>query len=239
MLPHGQGSLAWFSLAALLGMALLGKVGGWARRYRAARANARASRGDHAMHDFAPGKVRTAIAFLYSIFSKYIYLASLTSYYTFYLISKFHLPVQSAQLYLFVFLGAVALGTILGGPIGDRLGQVRDLVFDSGSAAFHTGAALCQLVLDCHIQRHHRHYFGVCVPGHRGLRPGITSGKSGHDIRFVLWAGVNGGVAAALLGQLADHTSIGFVYRAVSFMPLLGLLTIFLPNIDRRKPVVA
>ena len=124
VLPHGQGSLAWFSLAALLGMALLGKVGFWAKAYRAARAKVAKRAADHAGHGLSAKQVNWSIAILVGlIFSKYIYMASLTSYYTFYLISKFHLPVRNAQVYLFVFLGAVALGTILGGPIGDRVGR--------------------------------------------------------------------------------------------------------------------
>ena len=115
-------SLAWFSLAALLGVVLLGKVGLWAKSHRAAPANAPKLASDHGAHGLQSNKVRWTIAILVVlVFSKYIYLASLTSYYTFYLITTFHVSVQSAQVYLFVFLGAVALGTILGGPIGDRV----------------------------------------------------------------------------------------------------------------------
>src|SRR5690349_18976247 len=124
VLPHGQSSLAWFSVAALLGMTLLGKVGAWAKQYRAARANAAKRAGDVGHHSLPSKRVKWAIAILVAlVFSKFIYMASLGSYYTFYLISKFHVPVQRAQVYLFVFLGAVALGTILGGPIGDRVGR--------------------------------------------------------------------------------------------------------------------
>ncbi len=246
VLPHGQGSLAWFSLAALLGMALLGRVGGWAKRYRAARAKARASRAEHVMHDFAPGKVRAAIAILVLlVFSKYIYLASLTSYYTFYLINKFHLPVQSAQLYLFVFLGAVALGTILGGPIGDRVGR-KYVIWCSilGVLPFTLLLPYANLfwtaVFSAIIGTILASAFPAIVVYAQELLPGKVGMISG--LFFGLAFGT-AGVAAALLGQLADHTSIGFVYRAVSFMPLLGLLTIFLPNIDHqgglKKPAAA
>ena len=245
VLPHGQGSLAWFSLAALLGMALLGKVGGWAKRYRAARAKARVSHGDHALHEFPAGTVRVAIGVLVLlIFSKYIYLASLTSYYTFYLISKFHLPVQSAQVYLFVFLGAVAVGTILGGPIGDRVGR-KYVIWCSilGVLPFTLALPYANLfwtaIFSAIIGMILASAFPAIVVYAQELLPGKVGMISG--LFFGLAFGT-AGVAAALLGQLADHTSIGFVYRAVSFMPLLGLLTIFLPNIDRpreAKPGVA
>lgn len=240
VLPHGQGSLAWFSVAALLGMALLGKVGGWAKRYRAARAQARVNHSDHALHDFSPRTVRTAIAVLVAlVFSKYIYLASLTSYYTFYLISKFHLPVQSAQLYLFLFLGAVALGTILGGPIGDRVGR-KYVIWCSilGVLPFTLLLPYANLfwtaVFSAIIGVILASAFPAIVVYAQELLPGKVGMISG--LFFGLAFGT-AGVAAALLGQLADYTSIGFVYRAVSFMPLLGLLTVFLPNIDRKKPI--
>ena len=242
VLPHGQGSLAWFSVAALLGMTLLGKVGGWAKRYRAARAKARVSRGDHALHDFSPRTVRMAIGILVAlIFSKYIYLASLTSYYTFYLISKFHVSVQTAQVYLFIFLGAVALGTILGGPIGDRVGR-KYVIWCSilGVLPFTLMLPYSNLfwtaVFSAIIGTILASAFPAIVVYAQELLPGKVGMISG--LFFGLAFGT-AGVAAALLGQLADHTSIGFVYRVVSFMPLLGLLTIFLPNIDRKKPVVA
>ena len=245
VLPHGQGSLAWFSLAALLRMALLGKVGGWAKRYRAARAKARVSHGDHALHEFPAGTVRVAIGVLVVlIFSKYIYLASLTSYYTFYLISKFHLPVQSAQVYLFVFLGAVAVGTILGGPIGDRVGR-KYVIWCSilGVLPFTLALPYANLfwtaIFSAIIGMILASAFPAIVVYAQELLPGKVGMISG--LFFGLAFGT-AGVAAALLGQLADHTSIGYVYRAVSFMPLLGLLTIFLPNIDRpreAKPGVA
>lgn len=240
VLPHGQKSLAWFSVAALLGMTLLGRVGGWAKRYRAARAKMHARHFDHVLHDFSPRTVRIAIGVLVAlIFSKYIYLASLTSYYTFYLISKFHVSVQTAQVYLFIFLGAVAVGTIMGGPIGDRVGRKYVIwcsilgvlpftvllpysnLFWTGVFSVIIGAILASAFPAIVV------YAQELLPGKVGMISGLFFGL----------AFGTAGVAAALLGQLADHTSIGFVYRAVSFMPLLGLLTIFLPNIDRKKPV--
>ncbi|HEY2844396.1 MAG TPA: MFS transporter [Bryobacteraceae bacterium] len=233
VVPHGQGSLAWFSLAALLGMVLLGKVGLWAKSHRAARAHV--PKHDYAAHNLPSGKVTWTIAILVVlVFSKFIYLASLTSYYTFYLISTFHVPVQTAQVYLFVFLGAVALGTIVGGPIGDRVGRkyviwcsilgvlpftlalpytnLKWTVIFSGIIGMILASAFPAIVV----------YAQELLPGKVGMISGLFFGL----------AFGTAGIAAALLGELADHTSISFVYRACAFMPLLGLLTVFLPDID-------
>jgi FSR family fosmidomycin resistance protein-like MFS transporter len=235
VLPHGQASLAWFSLAALLGMALLGKVGIWAKAYRAARALAPKRASDHGDHRLPSSKVRWSILILVVlIFSKYIYLASLTSYYTFYLISKFHLPVQSAQIYLFVFLGAVALGTILGGPIGDRVGR-KYVIWCSilGVLPFTLAMPYVNLfwtvVLSAIIGTILASAFPAIVVYAQELLPGKVGMISG--LFFGLAFGT-AGIAAALLGELADYTSITFVYRACAFMPLLGLLTAFLPDIE-------
>ena len=235
VLPHGQGSLAWFSLAALLGMALLGKVGFWAKAYRAARAKVAKRASDHAGHGLSAKQVNWSIAILVGlIFSKYIYMASLTSYYTFYLISKFHLPVRNAQVYLFVFLGAVALGTILGGPIGDRVGR-KYVIWCSilGVLPFTLLLPYANLfwtvIFSAIIGTILASAFPAIVVYAQELLPGKLGMISG--LFFGLAFGT-AGIAAALLGQLADHTSIGFVYRAVSFMPLLGLLAVFLPDIE-------
>jgi FSR family fosmidomycin resistance protein-like MFS transporter len=217
VLPHGQASLAWFSLAALLGMALLGKVGLWAKRYRAARALAPKRASDHGGHELPSNKVKWSIAILVAlVFSKYIYLASLTSYYTFYLISKFHVPVQSAQVYLFVFLGAVALGTILGGPIGDRVGR-KYVIWCSILGVLPFTLLMLASAFPAIVV-----YAQELLPGKVGMISGLFFGL----------AFGTAGIAAALLGELADYTSITFVYRACAFMPLLGLLTAFLPDIE-------
>jgi MFS transporter, FSR family, fosmidomycin resistance protein len=235
VLPHGQMSLAWFSLAALLGMALLGKVGLWAKAYRAARALAPKRAGDHGDHGLPSTKVKWSIAILVVlVFSKYIYLASLTSYYTFYLINKFHVSVQNAQVYLFVFLGAVALGTILGGPIGDRVGR-KYVIWCSilGILPFTLAMPYVNLfwtvVLSAIIGTILASAFPAIVVYAQELLPGKVGMISG--LFFGLAFGT-AGIAAALLGELADYTSISFVYRACAFMPLLGLLTVFLPDIE-------
>jgi len=235
VLPHGQASLAWFSLAALLGMALLGKVGIWAKAYRAARALAPKRPSDHGDHGLPSNKVKWSIVILVVlVFSKYIYLASLTSYYTFYLISKFHVSVQNAQVYLFVFLGAVALGTILGGPIGDRVGR-KYVIWCSilGILPFTLAMPYVNLfwtvVLSAIIGTILASAFPAIVVYAQELLPGKVGMISG--LFFGLAFGT-AGIAAALLGELADYTSITFVYRACAFMPLLGLLTAFLPDIE-------
>jgi FSR family fosmidomycin resistance protein-like MFS transporter len=235
VLPHGQMSLAWFSLAALLGMALLGKVGVWAKAFRAARALAPKRASDHGGHGLPSNKVKWSIVILVVlVFSKYIYLASLTSYYTFYLISKFHVSVQNAQVYLFVFLGAVALGTILGGPIGDRVGR-KYVIWCSilGILPFTLAMPYVNLfwtvVLSAIIGTILASAFPAIVVYAQELLPGKVGMISG--LFFGLAFGT-AGIAAALLGELADYTSITFVYRACAFMPLLGLLTVFLPDIE-------
>jgi FSR family fosmidomycin resistance protein-like MFS transporter len=235
VLPHGQESLAWFSVVALLGMALLGKVGAWAKRYRAARAKSKANRGDHAAHGLSSKQVNWSIAILVAlIFSKFVYMASLTSYYTFYLINKFHLPVQNAQVYLFLFLGAVALGTILGGPLGDRVGR-KYVIWCSilGVLPFTLLLPYANLfwtaVFSAIIGMILASAFPAIVVYAQELLPGKVGMISG--LFFGLAFGT-AGVAAALLGELADHTSISFVYHACSFMPLIGLLTVFLPDVE-------
>src|ERR1700690_3988198 len=168
------------------------------------------------------------------LFSKYFYLASLTSYYTFYLISKFHLSVRASQIYLFVVLGAVALGTIIGGPVGDRVGR-KYVIWCSilGVLPFTLVLPYANLfwtvIFSVIIGAILASAFPAIVVYAQELLPGKLGMISG--LFFGLAFGT-AGIAAALLGQLADHTSITFVYRACAFMPLLGLLTAFLPNIE-------
>ena len=236
VIPRGQGSIAWFSALALLAMAVLVGVGGWFRRRRAA-SPARSRTGPH---QDAPAlsrrKVGWSIAVLLAlVFSKSFYTASLSSYYTFYLISKFDVSVERAQLYLFVFLAAVALGTLIGGPVGDRIGRkwviwgsilgvlpftlalpYADL-FWTGLLTFVIGMTLASASSAIVV------YAFDLVPGKIGTMAGLFFGLS-----FGL-----GGVGAAALGKLADATSIDFVYRVCAFLPLIGLLTVFLPDIGR------
>jgi MFS transporter, FSR family, fosmidomycin resistance protein len=168
------------------------------------------------------------------IFSKYFYLASLTSYYTFYLISQFGVSVRSAQLYLFVFLGAVALGTIVGGPLGDRFGRKYVIWFSIlGVLPFTLLLPHVSLfwtaVLTVPIGMILASAFPAIVVYAQELLPGRTGTVAGLFFGFAFGMG---GVGAAVLGALADRTSVQFVYQVCAFLPALGLLAGLLPNVE-------
>jgi FSR family fosmidomycin resistance protein-like MFS transporter len=236
VLPRGQHSIAWFSAASLLGIFVLFHVGGWSKRYRAAKTVLRAAHA--AVHPpLSSKKVALAIGVLVAlVFSKYFYLVSLTSYYTFYLMDKFHVSVQASQIYLFVFLGAVAAGTFAGGPIGDRIGR-KYVIWCSilGVLPFTLILPYANLfwtvILTVIIGVILASAFSAILVYAQELMPGKVGMVSG--LFFGLAFGM-GGIGAALLGELADHTSIGFVYHVCSFLPAIGLLTGFLPDIERR-----
>jgi MFS transporter, FSR family, fosmidomycin resistance protein len=231
VLPHGQTSIAWFSVAALLAIVILANIGFWYRdRVKTGSGKARKT----GPHVFSKRKVNFSLAILVAlIFSKYFYLASLTNYYTFYLISKFHVSVQSAQLHLFLFLGAVAAGTILGGPVGDRIGRKYVIwVSIAGALPFTLVLPFVNLfwtaVLSVVIGVILASAFAAILVYAQELVPGRIGMISG--VFFGLAFGM-GGIGAALLGELADATDIQFVYRVCSFLPLIGLLTAFLPDL--------
>jgi MFS transporter, FSR family, fosmidomycin resistance protein len=230
--PRGQHSIAWFSAIALVGSAVLWRVGGWYKRHQAAAAAQTKARPGHTL---SAGQVRVALAVLIAlIFSKYIYLSSLTSYYTFYLIHKFGVSVQTAQLLLFVFLGAVAAGTIIGGPVGDKIGR-KYVIWCSilGVLPFTLALPYVNLfwtaVLSVVIGLILASAFSAILVYAQELVPGNVGLISG--LFFGLAFGV-AGIGAAVLGRLADHTDIVFVYRLCSYLPAVGLLTAFLPNIE-------
>jgi MFS transporter, FSR family, fosmidomycin resistance protein len=236
VLPRGQASLAWFSLAALLAIAFLGHIGTW---YKRSSGTAARSRAQAAVHQAAtPRRVTGALAILVVlIFSKYIYLASLTSYYTFYLIERFGVSVQSAQLHLFGFLGAVAVGTLLGGPIGDRIGRRPVILWSiAGALPFTLVLPYADLfwtrILTIVIGLVLASAFSAIVVYAQELVPGRIGMISGLFFGLAFGAG---GIGAALLGTLADRTDIVFVYQACSFLPLIGLLGIWLPN-NKARP---
>lgn len=232
VLPFGQSSIAWFSVAALLGIVVLWNVGTWYGNLRRVPAATRTRKvGDHA--PLSPRKIRFALAVLMALlFSKYFYLASLTSYYAFFLINKFHVSVQSSQIHLFVFLGAVAAGTIIGGPIGDRFGR-KLVIWCSilGVLPFTLALPYANLrwteILSVIIGLVLASAFSAIIVFAQELVPSKVGMISG--LFFGVAFGV-GGIGAALLGQLADHTNIFFVYHVCSFLPAVGLLTGFLPN---------
>ncbi|MEO7041362.1 MAG: MFS transporter [Gemmatimonadaceae bacterium] len=232
VLPLGQSSISWFSLAALLGITVLWNVGTWSRAQGRAPAKPHAT-SEVAHVQLSAGQIRFALLILMLLlFSKYFYLASLTSYYAFYLIDKFHLSVQSSQIHLFVFLGAVAVGTILGGPIGDRYGR-KLVIWCSilGVLPFTLLLPYANLfwteILSVLIGLVLASAFSAIIVFAQELVPHKVGTISG--LFFGLAFGV-GGIGAAFLGQLADHTSIYFVYNICSYLPAFGLLTWFLPD---------
>ena len=232
VLPNGQRSIAWFALTALVGMTILARVGSWYKAHLVEQA-ARPRRAPAA--GWPEGKVLRSLAILVAlVFSKNVYLASLTSFYTFYLIHKFGISVQSAQLHLFVLLGAVAAGTFIGGPVGDRIGR-KYVIWVSilGVLPFTLLLPYANLfwteMLTVVIGLILASAFSAIVVFAQELVPGRVGTISGLFFGFAFGAGA---VGAALLGLLADATSIDVVYKVCSFLPAIGLLTYFLPNVE-------
>ncbi|MCU1341454.1 MAG: major facilitator superfamily 1 [Candidatus Acidoferrum typicum] len=234
VLPRGQTSIAWFSVLALAGMLILGKVSGWAIRNRSQITKPGAARQEQGPN-LSTRRIVLSIAVLMALlFSKFVYLASLTSYYTFYLMSKFHVSVRSAQVHLFVFLGAVALGTIVGGPVGDRIGRKRVIwcsilgILPFTLALPHVNLFWTE-ILSVLIGLILASAFSVIVVYAQELVPGRVGMISGLCFGFAFGMA---GLGAAVLGELADVTSINFVYTVCSFLPAVGLLAAFLPNLE-------
>jgi len=229
---RGQGSIAWFAIAPLFASAILWKIGDWAaHQHRTGR------RQPKSMDTGLTSRQTKAamLVLLALIFSKHVYLASLSSYYTFYLIQTFGLSVQNAQLCLFVFLGAVAVGTVAGGPIGDRFGRKHVIWFSIAgvlpfSLALPYVGLLPTILLTIVIGLVLSSAFSAIIVFGQELMPHKVGTIAG--LFFGLAFGV-GGLGAAGLGWLADETSIGFVYRLCGFLPALGLLAAFLPNMKK------
>lgn len=240
VLPRGQAGLAWFALAALAGIVILSALGHWYKQHGLAR---RPSGTVVARH---PSLSRSQVAAAMSIlivllFSKYIYLASFTSYYTFYMMDRFGLSTKDAQVYQFVFFAAVAAGTVAGGPIGDRLGRKLVIwVSILGVLPFtlllpHVGlgaTGLLSVVIGFVIAS----AFPAIVVYGQELMPGRVGMVSGLFFGFIFGIG---GIGAAMLGSLADREGIRFVFLVCSFLPALGILTAFLPNLRRASPKAA
>lgn len=233
VIPHGQHSLSWVSIAALVAMFILFQIGRWYRDHPATRKSHAAQA--HAM--LPRKKVITAVSMLMLlVFSKYFYLTSINSYLTFYLISKFQLSVPDAQVHLFIFLAAVAAGTVIGGPVGDKIGR-RAVIWVSilGAAPFTLALPYANLfwssVLLVIIGVIIASAFSAILVYAQELIPGKVGMVAGLFFGFAFGMG---GIGAAVLGLLADKTTIGFVYQICSFLPLLGIVAAFLP--DTRTP---
>jgi FSR family fosmidomycin resistance protein-like MFS transporter len=234
VIRQGRQSIAWFALVALFAMIVLWTVGGWYKRRLAE--DKKSDKGNDSVKRPVRKAIRPLMILLILIFSKFFYTASLNSYYIFYLISKFQLSVKSAQIHLFVFLAGVALGTILGGHAGDRFGRKRVILlsilgvapftlvlpyanlFWTGPLTFVIGLILSSAFPAILV------YAQELFPGKVGMVSGMFFGMA-----FGM-----AGIGAAVLGKLADAHGIDSVYRICSFLPLLGLFAVFLPDVGRR-----
>jgi FSR family fosmidomycin resistance protein-like MFS transporter len=238
IIPRGQAHILWFTALALVGIMLLTKISGWYQRNMHRLKPKADAHGDFVPVKLSRGKVVWAITVLVAlIFSKYFYLISLTNYYTFYLMDKFGVSVQTSQVYLFVFLFAVAAGTIIGGPVGDRIGRKRVIwISILGVAPFSlllphlglTGTVVLSVFIGLILASAFSAilvYAQELVPGNVGLIAGLF---------FGLAFGA-AGLGSALLGRLADHTSIGTVFTVSAYFPLIGLLTAFLPEVEAKR----
>lgn len=238
--PFGQFNVIYFSLAALIAIIVLYRIGGWYKP-KALRAHVLKKHKIEVEKSSYPRKtiIWSVIILLLLIFSKYFYLASITSYFTFYLIDKFSLSVQGSQIHLFMFLFAVAAGTMMGGPIGDRIGR-KYVIWASilGAAPFALALPYADLlwttILSIIIGFVLASAFSAILVYAQELLPGKIGMVSGLFFGFAFGMG---GIGSALLGQLADLTSISYVYYVCSFLPLLGLIAGFLPNLDQHKDI--
>ncbi|KRP58166.1 MFS transporter [Pseudomonas trivialis] len=230
IIPYGQTHIAWFGLFAVFAILVLYGLSRW---YRHHLNLFKLKQGGKATHGLSKGRVTFALVVLaVLVFSKYFYMTSLTSYFTFYLIEKFQLSVSSSQMYLFLFLGAVAVGTFAGGPIGDRIGRKKVIWFSIlGAAPFTLALPYVDLfwtaVLSVVIGFVLASAFSAIVVFAQELVPGNVGMIAG--VFFGLMFGFSG-IGAALLGLLADNHGIEYVYKICSFLPLVGILTILLPS---------
>jgi len=233
---YGQRNILWFTLIALTGMLILSRVGAWYQQHLDER-KANGTKEVH-HHPVPMAQVPFLLTILLCLmFSKFFYLASMTNYYTFYMMQKFGLTVSQSQIYLFIFLFAVAAGTITGGPIGDKFGRKFviwlsilgmtpfALLMPHANLFWTAGLSIINGVIMASAFPAILVYATELLPGKVGTISGLFFG-----VAFGL-----AGIASAVLGKLADATSIAFVMQACSFLPLLGLLTVFLPNLKEER----
>lgn len=237
IVPHGQTNAIWFGIAAILGIIVLSRIAIWYKERLILRA-AKKSSTEIIDNGLSTKRVAVSIGILLVlIFSKYFYMASMSSYFTFYLIDKFHLTVQQSQWHLFIFLGSVAAGTLLGGPLGDRFGRKYIIWISILGVApftlllphvnlFWTGvlSAIIGVVLASAFSAI-LVYAQELVPGKVGMIAGLFFG----------FAFGMGGLGSALLGKLADMTSIGYVFKVCAYLPLIGIITGFLPGMKGKR----
>lgn len=235
VVPFGQPAVAWFMVVALVAIFVLFRLTVWVRHHGTAKAKALSK--SHGEGLDRAGVIRAIAVICVLMFAKFVYIASFTNYFTFYLIERFQLSVQTSQLFLFMFLAAVAAGTFVGGPVGDRIGR-KAVIWISflGVAPFAlalpyvglVGTAILAILIGLVMSSAFAAlvvYAQEAVPGRVGLVSGLM---------FGLMFGI-GGIGAAGLGELADAHGIVWVYHVTSFLPLLGLATAFLPETRRKK----
>jgi MFS transporter, FSR family, fosmidomycin resistance protein len=240
IVQRGQSVIIWFALLPMVAISVLVNVGHWYRKREDLMARKKVKQMNLPVRpSLSRSKITiTVLILLVLIFSKYFYLASMTSYYTFYLIDKFQLSVKDAQLHLFIFLCAVAAGTIAGGPLGDRFGRKYVIWFSIlGAAPFTLLLPHMNLfwtsILSVFIGLIIASAFSAILVYAQELLPGNLGLVSGLFFGFAFGMG---GLGSALLGILADRTGIAYVYQVCAFLPLIGILTVFLPNITRKRP---
>lgn len=233
IVPYGQSNIIWFSALALLAIILLINIGGWYKRK--IRIKSKRPGIELAYTQLLPKNTIffSVLILLVLIFSKYIYLTSMTTYYTFYVIHKFGVSVQDSQVYLFVFLFSIAAGTIIGGPLGDKFGR-KYVIWGSilGVAPFSLllphANLMWTVILTIPIGVILASAFSAILVYAHELFPGKVGMVSGLFFGFAFGMA---GVGSAVLGRIADQTSIEYVYEICAFLPLIGLITVFLPNI--------
>jgi len=238
VIPFGQKYIGWFGVLAVLGMFILTIVGKWYQQNMQQKVDKKATNTPLQTIQLSKKRVITSIGILLVlIFSKYFYMASMTSYFTFYLIDKFDVTVQQSQIYLFAFLASIAAGTILGGPLGDRYGR-KLIIWISilGAAPFtlllpHVGLTMT-IVLAIVIGLVISSAFSAILVYATDLIPGKVGLVAGLFFGFAFGMG---GIGSALLGWLADRTSIEYVFQVCAYLPLIGIITGFLPNIEGTK----
>lgn len=235
--PFGQFNVIWFSIAALVAIIILYRIGKWYKPKSIRNYILRKNKVKEVVKQHVPRRIViiSIVVLLVLIFSKYFYFASLTSYYTFYLIDKFGVTVQQSQLYLFVFLFAVAAGTMIGGPVGDKIGR-KYVIWLSilGASPFALALPYANLfwtvVLSFVIGMVIASAFSAILVYAQELLPGNVGMVSGLFFGFAFGMG---GIGSAVLGQLADRESISYVYHICSFLPLIGIVAAFLPNLKK------
>jgi FSR family fosmidomycin resistance protein-like MFS transporter len=236
IVPNGQKSIAWFSLLAFVAIVLLVRIGGWYQ----AKLRSMVARPKPLPHANAPTAKHVAFSLailLVLVLSKYCYLVSFSNYYTFYLINKFHVSIQASQIYMFVFLFGITAGTLIGGPMGDRFGRKLVIcVSVLGVAPFSLVLPYANLPVTVALSFFAGLVLASTFPAiivfAQELMPGKVGTVAGMFFGFAF--GITG-IASALLGELADRTSLNFVFQLCSYLPLLGIFAVFLPNLDKRS----